>query len=160
MIKEKELREFRDTVRYSNGEGITLQTVRDAIKDCAMKMGIAVAFRSDQVKVGGLLNSTTDDCLVMYHPEHENDYFKFCIRVRRQGVYAFVSINDFGQSKQMNKAGRAEAYQNDRQGREMSYKIGSMIGQAVTTIGRSKAKLEEEQMYYQCICDIFDEIVS
>lgn len=160
MIKEADLREFRDTVRYQNGEGITLQTVQEALKDCAMKMGIKVAFRGDQVKSGGLFNSSVDDCLVMYNPEHENDYFKFCIRVRRQGVYAFVSVNDFGTSKQMAKAGRAEAYQQDRQGKDMSYKIGSMIGQAITTMGKNKAALEQEQMYYQCVMDMFDEIVS
>ena len=41
----------------------------------------------------------------------------------------------------------------------MSYKIGSLIGTTLTTIGKSKAKLEEEQRYYQCVMDIFDEIV-
>ena len=153
MIKADELREFRPQVRYQNGEGITLSTVQEAIKDCAMKMGIPVAFRGDQVKSGGLFNSSVEDCLVMYHPEHERDYFKFCIRVKRQGVYAFVSINDFGQSKQMN-------YKADRKGQSMSYKVGSMIGQGIMTIGKSKAKLEEENMYYQCVFDIFDEIVS
>ena len=160
MIKADELREFRPQVRYQNGEGITLSTVQEAIKDCAMKMGIPVAFRGDQVKSGGLFNSSVEDCLVMYHPEHERDYFKFCIRVKRQGVYAFVSINDFGQSKQMNKAGYAESYKADRKGQSMSYKVGSMIGQGIMTIGKSKAKLEEEHMYYQCVFDIFDEIVS
>lgn len=160
MIKVDELREFRPQVRYQNGEGITLMTVQEAIKDCAMKMGIPVAFRGDQVKSGGLFNSSVEDCLVMYHPEHERDYFKFCIRVNRQGVYAFVSINDFGQSSQMNKAGRAEAYKADREGKAMSYKIGSLIGQGLSTIGKSKTKLEEEQRYYNCVEDIFDEIVS
>lgn len=160
MIKVDELREFRPQVRYQNGEGITLMTVQEAIKDCAMNMGVPVAFRGDQVKSGGVFNSSVEDCLVMYHPEHERDYFKFCIRVKRQGVYAFVSINDFGQSSQMNKAGRAEAYKTDRAGKELSYKIGSLIGQGLSTIGKSKAKLEEEQMYYQCLFDIFDEIVS
>lgn len=42
----------------------------------------------------------------------------------------------------------------------MSYKIGSMIGQGIANIGKSKQKLEEEKMYYQCVFDIFDEIVS
>lgn len=160
MIKADELREFRPTVRYQNGEGITLSTVQDAIKDCAMKMGIPVAFSNDQVKSGGLFNSSVEDCIVLYHPEHEKDYFRFCIRVKRQGVYAFVSVNDFGKSKQMNKAAYAESYKADRKGQSMSYKMGSMIGQGVMTLGRSKAKLEEEEMYYQCIFDIFDEIVS
>ena len=101
MIKADTLREFRPSVRYKDGSGITLQTVQEAIKDCAQGMGIPVAFYSDQVKSGGLFNSSVEDCIVMYHPEHQNDYFKFCIRVGRQGTYAFVSVNDFGQSKQM-----------------------------------------------------------
>lgn len=160
MIKADELREFRPQVRYQDGEGITLMTVQDAIKDCAMKMGIPAAFRGDQVKSGGVFNSSVEDCIVMYHPEHEKDYFKFCIRVKRQGVYAFVSINDFGQSKQMKKANTAEFMKKDRAGKEMSYIVGSMIGQGLRTLGGSKAKLEEENMYYQCVFDIFDEIVS
>ncbi|MCM1178616.1 MAG: hypothetical protein NC347_00020 [Clostridium sp.] len=160
MIKDTELREFRPTVRYQNGEGITLETVRDAINECAMGMGIPIAFTSDQVKSGGMFNSSLEDCLVMYHPEHEKDYFRFCIRVRRQGLYAFVSINDFGQSKQVAKAEVAEYAKQDRQGKAMSYKVGSMIGQGLRTLGSNKAKLEEENNYYQCIFDIFDEIVS
>ncbi len=160
MIKADELREFRPQVRYQNGEGITLGTVQDAIKDCADKMGIPVVFTNDQVKSGGLFNSSIEDCVVMYHPEHERDYFRFCIRVKRQGVYAFVTINDFGQSKQMNKASYEKNYKENRQGKDMSYKIGSMIGQGIMTLGKNKAKLEEEQMYYQCVFDIFDEIIK
>lgn len=160
MIKADTLREFRPSVRYKDGNSITLQTVQEAINDCAQGMGIPVAFYNEQVKSGGLFNSSVEDCIVMYHPEHQNDYFKFCIRVSHQGNYAFVSVNDFGQSKQINKAGRAEAYQQDRKGKSMSYKVGSMIGQGLTTIGKSKQKFEEEQMYYQCVFDIFDEIIS
>lgn len=160
MIKADNLREFRPSVRYKDGSGITLQTVQNAIKDCAQQMGILVAFTSDQVKSGGLFNSSVEDCIVMYHPEHENDYFKFCIRVNRQGTYAFVSVNDFGQSKQMAKANRADFAKQDRQGKDMSYKVGSMVTQGIMNIGKSKQKLEEEQMYYQCIFDIFDDIIS
>ena len=60
----------------------------------------------------------------------------------------------------MNKANTAEFMKQDRAGKDMSYKIGSMIGQGLKTLGGSKQKLEEENNYYQCIFDIFDEIVS
>ena len=160
MIKADELREFRPVVRYRDGNQITLQTVQEAIKDCAQGMGIPVAFYTDQVKSGGMFNKTIEDCIVLYHPEHQYDYFKICVRVSHQGCYAFVSAMDFGTSKQMKKAGQAEAYRADRKGKSMSYKVGSMIGQGLTSIGRSKSKLEEEQNYYACIIDIFDEIVS
>ena len=160
MIKDKDLREFRPAVRYPNGNGITLQTVQEAIKQAAMNFGIPVSFYGDQVKSGGLIGSTTEDCLVLYHPEHQNDYYKFCIRVKRQGAYAFVYINDFGQSKQMNKDARAEFGKEDRKGKSLSYKMGSLAVQGLMNIGKSKSKLEEENNYYQCIFDIFDEIVS
>jgi hypothetical protein len=160
MIKADELREFRPVVRYKDGNGITLQTVQEALEDCAQNMGIPVAFYDEQVKSGGMFNKTIEDCIVLYHPEHRSDYFKICIRVGRQGNYAFVSANDFGTSKQMKKAGQAEAYKADRKGKSLSYKLGSMAGQAVTSIGKSKSKLEEEQNYYACIVDMFDEIVS
>ncbi len=160
MIKADELCEFRPQVRYQNGEGITLETVQEAIKDCAMGMGVPVAFKNDQVKSGRLFNASVEDCIVMYHPEHERDYFKFCIRVKRQGTYAFVMVNNFGQSKQMKKADTAAFMKQDRKGQSMSYKLGSMIGQGIRTLGKSSQKLEEENMYYQCVFDIFDEIVS
>lgn len=140
MIKADTLREFRPSVRYKDGNGITLQTVQEAIKDCAQGMGVPVAFYNEQVKSGGLFNSSVEDCIVMYHPEHQNDYFKFCIRVGRQGTYAFVSVNDFGQSKQMAKADRAEFAKQDRKGKSMSYRVGSMIGSGIANIGKSKQK--------------------
>lgn len=73
MIKADELREFRPVVRYRDGSAITLRTVQDAIKDCAQGMGIPVAFYNDQVKSGGLFNKTIEDCIVLYHPEHQKN---------------------------------------------------------------------------------------
>lgn len=160
MIKADDLREFRPVVRYRDGSTITLQIVQDAIKECAEGMGIPVAFYDDQVKSGGMFNKTIEDCIVLYHPEHQFDYFKICVRVSYQGDYAFVSAMDFGTSKQMKKAGQADAYKSSRKGQSVSFKVGSLIGQGITSIGRSKSKLEEEQNYYACLIDIFDEIVS
>lgn len=123
-------------------------------------MDIPVSFYNEQVKSGAMFNKTIEYCIVLYHQEHQNDYFKICIRVGHQGSYAFVSAMDFGTSKQMKKAGQAEAYKADRKGKSMSYKVVSMIGQRITSISKSKFKLEEEQNYYACIMDIFDEIVA
>lgn len=159
MIDTNTLREFRPIIRYKDGQGITLQTVQEAIQTCADNLGIPVGFSENQVKSGTFFNPTFEDCIVMYHPDHRDDYYNFCIRVTYQGTYAFVSVNDFGKSKQMSKADSAEFGKQDRKGKKLSYKIGSRIGQSIATIGMSKQALEEEQMYYQCILDIFDEIL-
>lgn len=158
MIKIDELTEFRSPVRYQNGDNVTLMAILQAIEDYTKDKKIPAAFRNDQVKLGGLFMSSYEGCLVMYHPEHERDYIKFCIRVKHQGTYAFISIDFFGQSSQMKKAGLAEAYKENRVGRQMSYKVGSLIGQGLRTMGRSRAKLEEEEMYYHRVFDAFDDI--
>jgi len=160
MISVDVLREFRPIIRYPDGSSITLYAVQNAITERAKEMGLPIAFYQDQVKSGGMFNKVIEDCIVMYHPAHPNDYFKFCIRVSHQGSYAFVNIMDFGSSKQMSKAGQIAAYKEDRQGQSMSYKVGSLIGQAFASIGSNKAKLEEEQNYYSCITDLLDEIIS
>lgn len=167
MIKADELREFRPQVRYQNGDGITLWTVQEAIKDCAAKFAIPVAFKNEQVKSGGLFNSSIEDCIVMYHPEHEKDYFRFCIRVHHQGVYAIVSVNELGQSKQMDKAYRSEIakqgvkdYIHSKDEMATGQAIGRVIGGTLGSLGKSKKKLEEEKTYYQYVATIFDEIVS
>lgn len=160
MIKADDLRDFRPDVRYKDGADITLQSVQIAIKSCADEMGIPIEFYTDQVKSGGLFNSSVEDCIVLHHPEHANDYFKFCIRVRYQGTFAIVSVNDFGQSKQIKKATQAEFGAEDRKGKSLSYKVGSKLTEMVLTAGRDKQKKEAEEFYYQCIFDIFDELIS
>ncbi|HBV43279.1 MAG TPA: hypothetical protein DEF14_02690, partial [Ruminococcaceae bacterium] len=85
MIKIEDLREFRPVYRYEDGEYVTLDTVRAVIAEAAQEAGVSVDFYSDQVKSGGLFNKSVEDCLVMYNPEHKNDYYLICIRVQHQG---------------------------------------------------------------------------
>ena len=64
----------------------------------------------------------------MLNPHH---YFLFCTIVQQEGSLAFVAVNDFGASKQMDKFARAEYAKQDRRGKDMSYNIGSMIGSGI-----------------------------
>lgn len=137
MIKIDELREFRPTYRFEDGASISLEAVQNALATEAEKHDVPVAFYADQVKSGSLFNKQIEDCIVMYHPEHRYDYFTFCIRVQHQGSMAYVAVNDFGSSKQMDKFARAEYAKQDRKGKELSYQIGSMIGAGIRNIGKS-----------------------
>ena len=75
MIKEKELRDFRPDFQYKNGREITLDFVREKLEIAMQNASAPIAFVRDQIKIGGIFNSNTVDCLVMYHPEHTKDYF-------------------------------------------------------------------------------------
>lgn len=172
MIKQEELREFRPVYRYAEGNAISLQTIQNAIKDSAMKYGIPVAFEADQIKSGGFLSKTVDDCIVLYHPEHPKDYYRIAISIKRQGTMAFVYANDFGESKNLKKLearGQSkEAFKGAMKADTSSMNIGSDSYGAqllksgfktLVSLGGSKAKQEEENNYYSALMMILDEVI-
>ncbi len=172
MIKSDELREFRPVYTYNDGSAISLQTIKEAISTTAKKYNIPVAFEMDQIKSGGFLSKSIEDCLVLYHPEHAKDYYRIAISIQRQGSIAFVHANDFGESKNLKKLesrGQSkEAFKNAMKSDAGSYSVGSnSYGaqllksgfKALSSIGGSKAKQEEENNYYSALMMILDEVI-
>jgi len=169
MIKEKELREMRPQARFKDGSDLTLETLQDAIQNLADHYGIPTAFHKDQIKYGGLIGGTVADCLVLYHPSHEKDYFQFAIQIKHQGSYAFLSVHDFGSSKLMdNQASHdlmVSTVKNSWKDKNSNgtEAVGVVIGAGLRRIvkgGRNNLKLEEEQNWYSMISDIFDELIQ
>ena len=147
---EKDLiTEWIPQVRFPDGNNVNLMTVREAIQNEADENGIPVAFREDQIKVGGLFNKQIEDILVMYNPAHENDYLKFVIRVQHMGKYAFMHVYNMGGSKNYRNHNVAAA--------------GGAIG-AITKIGGliggANAKLQAEEQYYTILADVLANCVG
>lgn len=164
MIKEKELTDFRPDFKYKNGREITLDFVREKLEIAMQNASVPIAFERDQIKIGTIFNSNTVDCLVMYHPEHAKDYFRFCIYIIYDGNDAVVCTREYGQSKQMDKAYRSEIAKKGvkdyfRADAEDYSAIGSAIGGALGSIGKSKKKLEAEKMYYSLVYEVLDEVI-
>ncbi len=156
MIKEKDLREGRQ-IRFRDGDDITLETVQEGLADLADQNAIKIAFYKDQVKFGGLFNSNIEDCIVLYHPEHRNDYICTVLRVTHQGKYAFLNIDDYGYSKMAGKIETKEERRAATAGQGMAYKIGYGITSGLMSIGASKTKMEQERNWYAIVDDIINE---
>lgn len=168
MIKEKELRDFRPDYKYDNAGALTLEFVQNELETAMANAGVAVAFECEQIKTGGIFNSSAIDCLIMYHPEHIKDYFKFCIYIVYEGNNAVVCVREYGHSKQMDKAYRSEIakqgvkdyFRVDAEDyKAIGNAIGSAIGGALGSIGKSKKKLEAEKMYYSLVYEILDAVI-
>ncbi len=173
MIKEKDLQELRPQIRYKDGQSITLQNIQGALQRGAETAGVPIAFQMDQVR-SGLLGGS-EDCLVVYHPEHPKDYFSVAVRIKRQGNYAFVSADSFGTSKlmkaeavrkQLNETAKAGVNYRGYNPLENAAAGAAIIGAGVAGVrhlikGKSdKEKMEQEQQWYTIICDILDEVIS
>ncbi len=131
--------EWMPRVRFANGANVNLVTLRDAIQDQCGANGIPVAFREEELKVGGLFSKERESILIMYNPEHQNDYLKFAIRVTHQGNYAFMSVYNLGGSKNYLAANRADG--------------GSVLQKFSNMVGGINAKLQAEENYYAILRD-------
>lgn len=155
MLKLKDLEEM-GSVTFGNAENVTLSNIQDAITDLAKQNGVPVAFYKEDAKDGGLFGESYT-ALVAYHPEHQRDYFNMAMIMTKQGNFGNVAVYAAGKSKQMNKFARSN---NSKAGFAAavagggSYAVGQMIGGALGSIGKSKAKLQEEQAYYEIILGI------
>lgn len=152
---------MRPNVNYRNGRDVTLPAIQQALRNAADSHGISVAFRNDEVKYG--VFGGKEPCLVLYHPAHEKDYYNVCIRVKHEGNYAFVSVNDFGTSTQIGNAGSKDYLKETMKNGDGWTKAGALLGAGVRRLvkgGVNKQKLEEEQRWYAVIIDLFDEILD
>ncbi|MCL2353736.1 MAG: hypothetical protein FWC69_03815 [Defluviitaleaceae bacterium] len=163
MIKAKELREMRPQVRYQDGLHITLEVVYASLYEEAHNQGIPAAFYYDKIS-HNLLGTDVEDCLVLYHPDHLKDYYKVAIRIKHQGNYAFVTVNDFGKSTSMGNEGSKEYLKETfRQKGNTAEKVGAAIGSGLRRLvkgGSNRQKLEEETNWYTMVTDIFDRIIA
>lgn len=160
MIKIDELSKFLPTFRYTGAENVDFQVIIDNIKEEAQRHTVPVEFYNDQVKSGGIFNREIEDCIVIYHPEHKTDYYNFCIRLKKVGSIVQIQTDVFGSSVQMDKFARSEWAKEDREGKSVSYKIGSMIGSGLRNMGKNKQKLEEEELYYDILRAVLKEAIG
>jgi len=153
-----------EPIRVQQGQNITLTEIQREMLRVAEQNGIPMSFATDRVQIGGLIGSLLgngiEDCLVVSHPQHSHDYCKYVIRVKHEGTYAFVFFQGTGTSKQLKKEAVIENYKQLRRGKTLSYKMGSMAGQLLTSIGRSTQKQEAEKNWYTMVNDAFNSLFT
>lgn len=177
MILEKDLQELQPEICCQNGQGITLQVVQNELHEKMGQASIAISFYPEKVKYAGLLGGT-EDCLVVYHPDHKKDYFSIVIRIKRQGNVAYITVNATGVSKLMKSdALRKQVLETAKIGWNRAADIhkdynvlndaasgAAFVGAVGIGIrhlikgGSDKQKLEEEQHWYSSVCDMINRI--
>lgn len=174
MIKEKELEKFRNTIRYPQGEGITLQYIQNLIKTKASEYQLEVDFYYDQITSGLLgtvvskvAGSNMQDCIVLFHPAHKKDYTKIVFAVGHQGTMAFVETYAYGMSKNFSKLNRRSAAGKDLKEtifnmdpNASAKAMGRLVANGLLSLGGSKAKMQQEEYWYGGIMQVINETIS
>lgn len=143
MLKD----EWIPGVRFANGANVNLKTVSEAIREAANASGIPVDFSEHQLKVGGLFSKQLEDVLIMFNPEHVEDYNQFLIRIQHMGNYAFMHVYNMGGSRNLEKINRIQK--------------GGTLGTITAIggiIGGAKDKIQAENQYYTILSDILSSL--
>ena len=154
MINSKLVKKLEsiDTVRIKSR--VSVREFEKPLREKAEEYGIPLRVTYDQIKSGGLLNSATTDCICLFQPNHERDYFKFIIYVESTGNLSDVRFGYTGTS-QASK---------DLAMYEYNKKKGSLSGMAFNSIKNvvkgSAQKEKDENQYYSIINDILNETIE
>lgn len=128
---------------------ITLSELKQRLQDYNdQNYGLPVRIDFDQIKSGGLFNSSLEDCLTITNLNHAYDYFKYCITVRRQGMMSIVTMTYYGQST-------LTGQKNKQQEREESGSLGGMLLNIFKSVDNSQYQAEYE--YYDMLEAMYTE---
>lgn len=122
-IREKDLTAFSDPIRLVDDETTELRSIGEALQRCAEEFGAEVKIKNEAVE-RGFFDSNPIPCLQICHPNHEKDYFNFCITCKQQGKTRLVQIYTYGKSKQMG----LEAFQKNTRAFDGSGVRGTAVG--------------------------------
>ena len=159
ILKEKELSEFRTPIHVGDATGLSLEQLKLDLEDCSQEMGIPASFEIGQVKTGNVFNSEQEDCIIMYHPQHEKDYYKFCFRLMWIGKSCKVWFYSFGRSKQLEKMYAYDQAVKGAMDRGASASSARIMGRLFVH-GVKQRKAEEEQMYYDTVNQVIDTVFT
>ena len=173
MINEKNLENISN-IKIKDGANITFAMIQNRIATLAEERMIPVSFKEDQISKG-LFGNKTEDCLVVFHPDHEANYLYYTLRLTLQGTYAFIQHDMTGYSvnyqniasRQLGKSvagdifkGRKSAAENV--GAVAGLAIGGMFKLAKNAVKNSKSggksSVEEEDRWYMMMDDLFEDV--
>lgn len=148
MIKNDFLQMSEIPVYQIQNDNVTLEAIKTLITEKMGKKGLSVLIKNDEIKSGGLFNSSKTPCIVIYNSNHQKDYIKYCITAQKQGVTTIVTTFTWGYSELRAKEMVA---QHKRE--------SSVLGNIFSKVA-SKTQMIEENFYYQTLEEIIIAVFS
>jgi len=133
-------------LKFTQAQGLTLESAGNLLMQTANQYGLPITCTQDQIKSGGLLNKSLQDCLVITHQQHRDTYFKYCLSVRTSGIYSYLEVKYFGSSTNTGA---------ERKKEENKATIGGMLKNAL--FAKNKDAYVAEYDYYEQLDDIIKE---
>lgn len=183
-VNRKNLISVMNTVRYANGRSITDWIIQSSLKKKIQQYGIRADIDTCEI-TSGIFGGEEKSGIALIHPDHINDYYKFCIVRNMVGSTCTVDVYTYGQSRNIKHEEYAENVKvfngSGTRGAALGLFTGGAfgagvaagsivggvlgagaraIGKGINALMRDSAGLEAEQAWYNAIFDILYEILD
>ena len=149
MYNREELLNIRKSFRLLGPEGMSIEILEAHAAEFSEKFGVALAWEAGQIDNGG----ATQDCLVLYNPDHKDDYYKIVVDFEVPGMLAALSASITGESANgITRAGAVALMQ----GGKMA--LANLAGGATETGAPEDCAAEKD--YYAAMYDIVNALIG
>lgn len=181
ILREKDLADLGDPVMLRFD--VDFAQLAQAVTAATASENIPLAWKMGQIG-GGFLSNAGASCLILYHPQHPADYYRFVIKKTNVGNFCKVSVFAQGNSTEGGRAAEKDLQVFDGSGlcgaalgmlrggsSGKSFTAGSIgygIGKSVATAVRkgiasmhyNAGAHEEEQMWYHLTLGILRSVLE
>lgn len=149
MYNREELLNIRKSFRLLGPEGMSIEILEAHAAEFSEKFGVALAWETDQIDNDGAMQ----DCLVLFNPDHKDDYYKIVVDFEVPGMLAALSASVTGESANgINRAGAVALMQ----GGKMA--LANLAGGATETGAPEDCAAEKD--YYAAMYDIVNALIG
>ena len=148
MIKFQDLKEteLKFNARGKLADILNLSTLKDVLNQINdREYGLPIEIVNEQIRSGGRLFGSVEDCLVIRNQEH-SEYFTYCLTLRKQGRIAMLTVYYYGYSLNTDKR---DGYLNRHNS------VGNFLLNAVSGYNENAYNLEYD--YYAMLHRLIEE---
>lgn len=122
-IRERDLTAYSEPIRMVDDATTDFDAIDAALRSVSATFGAELKVWKDDVE-RGMFDMNPVPCLMLCHPEHKEDYFRFCITRKVQGKTCLIQIYTYGKSTQMS----LESFQNNTHAFDGNGTRGAVVG--------------------------------
>ena len=100
MIKEKDLYEVT-AWNYNPDPDFHLADIKEALESVIQGNDYLAGVQYEKISAGSVFSAKEYDCIKLYNPQHQTDYFYYCILLSKERNADVVSVYLAGKSTQM-----------------------------------------------------------
>ena len=99
MLKRDDLLSIRTAYQLIDEKGMSIAVLEDSLKGLAGTYEVPLSWERDQIENASGAKEAVQDCLVLFHPDHKDDYYRVVVEFEAPTKLAVLTASIVGSSE-------------------------------------------------------------